>query len=151
MHIYTDGACSGNPGPGAYAVVIQPKELGDPVELINTGRKEETTNNEMELAAILEAMYIIWDFFHDGPTAENPQEVVIHSDSNWAIKGATKQWKMNAHKEYWSMVYKMINKCAVNHINVKFEWVKAHNGNKLNELADELAKARVNTFIQNTI
>lgn len=150
MRIFTDGACSGNPGPGGYAVVVEPFVLGDPVEFYFSGRKPFTTNNEMELMAAHEAMSIA-AMLVEKPKDKlhKPYTVTIISDSQYVVKGCTGEWKPKTHKDHWEMVRSHI--IYNPHIEFKFEWVKGHKGNKLNELADELAKLAIHTFIPSSI
>ena len=141
MIIYTDGACSGNPGPGGFGVVI----LDNDENLITyySERCEETTNNREELKAIL------WAFLRFGERAAASAEIpIVYSDSSYAVNTLT-SWMFNWEKKGW---LKSDNKTPENLDLIKpfFEYwsrgfrielkhVKGHNGNKWNELADNLA------------
>jgi ribonuclease HI len=155
MRIFTDGACFGNPGPGGWAFVIEPPDYPkSQIQHWRAGRKDETTNNEMELQALFEAMLavdsLLWypDILDDIEKGAKPYDVTIVSDSKYVVMGATGKWKTKTHLDLWEAVEAMKK---VKWINWDFQWVKAHNGNKLNELVDELAKLSVNIFIPNTI
>ena len=134
VEIYTDGACSGNPGVGGWASVLlyeqHKKEL--------YGNDKETTNNRMELTAVIEALKAL----------KRPCNVTLYSDSKYVIDSINKDWVYKWKANNW---IKSDRKPALNtdlwkellallevH-NVKFVWVKGHNGNEYNERCDELA------------
>ena len=132
--IYTDGACSGNPGPGGWGVVIfdnnnKQKNI--------SGSEKNTTNNRMELSAAIMALKKI----------KTNSEVIIYTDSTYVKNGITEwvlKWKENGwknsnkkpvkNKDLW---IKLNNLCKKNAIIWK--WVKGHSNNKYNNLADKLA------------
>ncbi|TAE43085.1 MAG: ribonuclease HI [Sphingobacteriales bacterium] len=132
IEIYTDGASSGNPGPGGYGVILKSgthyKEIAEGFRL--------TTNNRMELMAVCKGLEAI--------KAQN-QEVMVYSDSKYVIDSVEKKWVFGwvkkgfegkKNKDLWLRflaVYK--------NQNVKFTWVKGHNGHIENERCDELAVA----------
>jgi ribonuclease HI len=132
--IYTDGACSGNPGPGGWGAVI----LGEDKNQKNiSGNEKDTTNNRMELMATIMALEEI----------RTNSEVIIYTDSKYVKNGITewiKKWEKNGwksankkpvkNKDLW---VKLDNLCKDNEIIWK--WVKGHSNNKYNNLADELA------------
>ena len=134
VDIYTDGACSNNPGPGGYGAVLcynaKQKELSGGCEL--------TTNNRMELSAVINALEAI----------KEPCEVNLYSDSKyvvdsvskgWVYKWKTNNWKRGKEKalnvDLWIKLLSLLEKHEV-----KFIWVKGHNQNPLNERCDELAR-----------
>ena len=120
--IYTDGACSGNPGLGGWGAVII-KENGE--ESYFSGFQEDTTNNRMEIQAVIE-----------GLENSNPdEEIRIFSDSTYVINTLTKNWKRNANHDLWSKLDNLVRGR-----NIKWNWVKGHAQNTMNNLADELAK-----------
>ena len=132
--IYTDGACSGNPGPGGWGVVI----FDEKNKQYNiSGKVKETTNNRMELMAPIIALKKI----------KSKSDVVIFTDSTYVKNGITdwiKKWEKNdwknsnkkpvKNKDLW---IKLNDLCQKN--NVVWKWVKGHSNNKYNNLADELA------------
>lgn len=134
--IYTDGACSGNPGPGGWAWAVAPH--GEPQA---NGGESHTTNQRMELTAVIEAIKSV-------PADE---DVEIRSDSTYVVncfrdewwKGwLARGWKNSqrqpvANRDLWEPLIEMVNTRG----NVTFSWVKAHNGDPLNELVDQLAVA----------
>ena len=134
IKVYTDGACKGNPGPGGWGVYIQSNE--DEKELY--GGNPETTNNQMEMQAALEALKHLKD--------EN-EVIELYTDSNYLRQGITEwihKWKKNnwktaakkpvANRDLW------IEISDLNEImNVQWNWVKGHAGDPGNERADELA------------
>ena len=132
--IYTDGACSGNPGPGGWGAVIFNQR--DNQKNIS-GNEKNTTNNRMELLAAIMALKKI----------KSNSEVTIYTDSiyvkngitEWIVKWKKNEWKNSKkklvkNKDLW---IKLDNLCAQN--KVSWKWVKGHSTNKYNNLADELA------------
>ena len=137
--VYTDGACSGNPGPGGWGAII----IDEKKNLINlSGKEKSTTNNRMELVAPIMALKKI----------KRSSEIVIYTDSTYLKNGITiwiKNWekngwknankKLDKNKDLWVELNKATKK------NIIFwKWVKAHAGNKYNELADKLATEAIN-------
>ena len=133
LKIYTDGACSGNPGKGGWAAIIIDGKNQSNI----SGSENKTTNNRMELMAPIMALKKI----------KNKSEITIFTDSRYVKDGITewiKKWKLNnwknsnkkpvKNKDLW---IKLDNCCKKHDVNWK--WVKAHAGNKLNNLVDELA------------
>ena len=139
--IYTDGACSGNPGPGGWGAVLMYK--GTKKEI--SGAKNNTTNNVMELTAALEGLKML----------KFPCEVELYSDSAYLVNGFSQGWIYNwqknnwqtsnkdpvKNKEIWQEIYKMtqIHK-------VKFIKVKGHADNEFNNRCDELARNAIKTL-----
>ena len=136
LKIYTDGACSGNPGKGGWAAII----IDGKNQSIISGSENKTTNNRMELMAPIMALKKI----------KTKSEIIIYTDSRYVKDGITewiKKWKLNnwknsnkkpvKNKDLW---IKLDNCCQKHHVSWK--WVKAHAGNKLNNLVDELAVSR---------
>ena len=132
--IYTDGACKNNPGPGGWAALIRsPKG-----EKLITGAESMTTNNRMEMIAVIEAI----------STVEDGSEVVIHSDSRYVIDGITSwlpKWKLNNWRTSTnkpvknSDLWRDLDK-ANNRLHISWEWVKGHSGHPENELVDDEAR-----------
>jgi ribonuclease HI len=120
--IYADGACLGNPGPGGWGVVItEPAEL---YRELSGGPFPATTNNKMEITAVIEGLRSI----------EQGAEVIVRSDSEYIVKTMTLGWKRNANQELWRELDR-----EVASRKVRFEWVRGHAGDKYNERADKLA------------
>ena len=131
--IYTDGACSGNPGPGGWGAVLY---FGDQSKEIY-GSEQDTTNNKMELTAAIKALAAL----------NRPCKVVIHTDSNYLRNGITlwihdwkkKNWRTAGNKPVKNIeLWKDLEQEIERHV-VEWKWVKAHNGDIGNELADSLA------------
>ena len=122
LQIYTDVSCIKNPnGPGGWAIAIIED---DGYEYYFSDKNSCTTNNRMELTAVIEAVSSI----------KEKQECIIYSDSQLIINCATGKWKRKANLDLWKE-YDTFSKNKT----INFEWVKAHNGNKYNEIVDKLA------------
>ena len=136
--IYTDGACSGNPGPGGWAAVLIYNENRKEI----SGAKKETTNNIMELTAVIEALKLL----------KYPCEVDLYSDSAYVVNGFNQGWIYNwkknnwktsskepvKNKEIWEELYNLSKIHKVNFIKVK-----GHSTNELNNRCDELAREAI--------
>jgi ribonuclease HI len=130
IKIYTDGACSGNPGPGGWGVLLQWN--GHEKELF--GGEAETTNNRMEMQAVIEALKAL----------KRKSQIDLYTDSVYVQKGIT-EWIHNWKAKNWPA--KIKNKglwqamdTLVQQHDVTFHWVKGHAGHPENERADELAR-----------
>ena len=134
IQIFTDGACSGNPGPGGWCAIMRYNEN----EKILSGGEEHTTNNRMELSAVMYSLKAL----------KEPCEVHITSDSKYVIDSITKGWVYSWKKKGWK---KSDGKKALNvdlweellpllqiH-NVTFDWIKGHAGHPENEKCDDIA------------
>ena len=142
---YTDGACSGNPGPGGWGVLMRAMD-GEAVlkERELCGGEGETTNNRMELTAAITAL----------ETLERTSQITIVTDSTYVKDGLTKWihgWKRNGWKTAAKKpvknedLWKHLDAAAERH-DVTWEWVKGHAGHPENEKADELARAGMEPF-----
>lgn len=134
VYIYTDGACSGNPGPGGWGAILKygnaQKEL--------SGADELTTNNKMELTAVIMALRAL----------KEPCEVILTTDSKYVVDGIEKGWAKSWQRNGWKKADK---KPALNRElweellsllethRVKFNWVKGHAAHPENERCDEMA------------
>ena len=135
--IYTDGACKGNPGPGGWGVLILLEN--EQIEL--SGGSKETTNNQMELTAVIKAL----NFF------EKKIKVDLYTDSKYVMDGITdyiKKWKINGWQTANKKPVKNMNLWKIldelnNLHDINWNWVKGHSGNPENEKADALANLRI--------
>lgn len=140
--IHTDGACSGNPGPGGWGAILEFD--GRRKELF--GGEPQSTNNRMELTAAIEALRAL----------KRPSPVEIHTDSEYLRNGITKWingWKKNGWKtadrkpvknaELWQALDALMRSRQVS-----FHWVRGHSGHDLNERADELARQGMAPFLK---
>lgn len=139
--IHTDGACSGNPGPGGWGAIL---ESGSHRKELKGGEKM-STNNRMELTAAIRALEAL----------KSPSDVELHTDSNYlrgGITGWIKGWKKNGWRtsdkkpvknvELWQE----LEKAASRHV-VRWHWVKGHHGHDDNERADQLAREGMAPFM----
>lgn len=131
---YTDGSCMPNPGPGGWAFVLLPNK-DDSKEWHVSGGEKHSTNNRMELQAVIEALKFT-------QTKRN----TIYSDSKYVINGITK-WIGNWERKGWNKVknedlWKEL-RVLTRDKDIKWLYVKAHNGDEYNELVDKLAKKEV--------
>ena len=133
VEIYTDGACSGNPGPGGWGTIL--RFGGHEREL--SGYDAETTNNRMELMAAIEALNAL----------KGSRSVVLHTDSKYVMHGIT-EWMDNWKKRGWKTsnrkpvknqdLWMLLDEAIARH-EIQWKWVKGHDGIAGNEEADELA------------
>lgn len=122
--IYTDGACSGNPGPGGWGAVL----IWNGVVKELSGGELYTTNQRMELTAVIKALEAL----------KRPCEVIVRTDSQYLVNTMTQGWKRRANLDLWGRLDEL---CRVHKIS--WEWVRGHAGDPYNELADRLARAAI--------
>ena len=139
--IYTDGACSGNPGPGGWGAILRYKET----EKELSGGAADTTNNRMELTAVIEALALL----------KEPCVVELYSDSKYVIDGLSKGWAKGWQKRGW---IKSDKKPALNpdlwerllaltdRHEMHYHWVKGHAENEKNNRCDQMAVAESKKF-----
>ncbi len=149
VRVHTDGGCHGNPGPGAWAYVV---ELGsDTVE--GAGYDAATTNNRMELTAVIEALGYIRSRFRGTDKAESTPlpEVEIHTDSRYVQQGITSWieswerngWKTSAKKPVKNQeLWRRLRELQLE-MKPRWSWVRGHAGNPLNERCDELVQIAI--------
>jgi len=146
LKIYTDGGCSGNPGPGGWAYVIIIKTFqGESIIAENKGSQKETTNNRMELTAVIEALRAV-------KAASNlPRQVSVYTDSQYVQKGITewiRNWKRNSWRtsdkkpvknyDLWTELDSLTGDFVIN-----WEWVRGHAGNEYNERCDRMTQEAI--------
>jgi len=137
IDIFTDGACSGNPGPGGWGAILRSgaheKEL--------SGGEKATTNNRMEMMAAIEAL----------KSLKKPSQVTIHTDSRYLMDGATqwmRKWKANGWKTAGKQpvknedLWRALEEAAAPH-QVAWRWVKGHSDHVENARADALARGAI--------
>ena len=125
--IYTDGSCSPNPGAGGWAFVINREEEQEITETRVYGGLANTTNNVMEMTAVIEAIKTM---------GEEKVCCTIYSDSQYVINCAKGSWKRKANVDLW----KRYDRYALGK-TIEFVWVRGHSGDRYNELVDRLANA----------
>ena len=145
IQAYSDGGCLGNPGPGGWAYVLV-LEKGDK---IGSGGDPDTTNNRMELTAVIQALKDIHSY---GPWKQS--KVAFHTDSQYVHKGIT-QWIRRWEKNGWQTsakkpvknvdLWKTLGNLS-KALDVEWQWVRGHSGDRLNELCDRLVKQEMQLF-----
>ncbi len=139
VNIYTDGGSRGNPGIGAWGVFVDGEQ-----EIKMSGFEEMTTNNRMELTAVIKGL----------KSTKDRTEITLHTDSKYVIDGITKwinNWKKNGWKtaskkqvknsDLWKELDELASSC-----NIEWKWVKGHSGDRGNEIADELCNIEMDKF-----
>ena len=144
IKIYTDGGCSGNPGKGGWAyVIIRQTPLGEEIIRKQQGAEKNTTNNRMELTAVIEALRAL-------KTIEQHQ-AVLYTDSQYVQKGIG-EWIHNWKRNSWRTsdkkpvknqdLWMELDSLAAD-LSISWEWVKGHAGNKYNEMCDSMTQAAI--------
>jgi ribonuclease HI len=137
IEAFTDGACRGNPGPGGWGVLLRYNDH----EKRLYGAEADTTNNRMELMAVIKAL----------ESLNRDCKVKVTSDSQYVLKGIT-EWMDNWKKRGWKTaakkpvknvdLWQRLDKARATH-NIEWHWVKGHSGHVENEIADELANLAI--------
>jgi ribonuclease HI len=144
IEIYTDGGCSGNPGPGGWAFVLINGDDAEPIE--KWGAEETTTNNRMELQAVIAALEAL---------GKAPGAITVYTDSQYVQKGITewiivwksKGWKNSAkqpvkNQDLWQRLDALSGSLPITWV-----WVKGHAGNKYNERCDLLTQKAIDSLL----
>jgi ribonuclease HI len=126
LEIYTDGSCLGNPGPGGWAYLMREGEKTKRGQ----GGEAYTTNNRMELSAVIEALRAVDKEF---PASK---QIQLYTDSSWVVNTMTKNWKRKKNLDLWEELAPLL---VGKHI--EWNWVKGHNGHPENEDCDSRANA----------
>ena len=137
VDIFTDGACSGNPGPGGWAAILRAGKH----ERELSGGEVATTNNRMELTAVIRALEAL----------KKASAAVVHTDSRYVMDGATK-WMKNWKKNGWRTadkkpvkneeLWRALEEASARHA-ISWRWVEGHSGHAENERADALAREAI--------
>ena len=140
VNIWTDGACSGNPGPGGWGAILS---VGDRVKELSGG-EAETTNNRMELMAAIQALEAL----------KRPCQVALHTDSQY-LRGGVTQWMAGWKRNGWRTadrkpvknidLWQRLDAARAAH-DISWHWVKGHAGDAMNERCDALARAGMAPF-----
>lgn len=142
VEIWTDGACSSNPGPGGWASILNYKGI----EKVISGGNKETTNNVMELTAVIEGLKIL----------KEPCEVTLYSDSNYVVKAIEENWLVTWKKNGFKtankkpvknqQLWEELDLLLMTH-SVKFIHVKGHADNENNNKCDKIAREEAQKFV----
>jgi len=141
VYIFSDGACSGNPGPGGYGVILR---YGDKEAELSGGEKQ-TTNNRMELTGVIKGLEAL----------KYPCRVIIQTDSRYVVDGITKGWAKSWRKRGWvksdkqpalnpDLWGRLLDLLEIH--DAEFTWIKGHAGHEENERCDRLAVAQRDLF-----
>ncbi len=142
IFLYTDGACSGNPGPGGYCAILKFNEHTKTV----SGGEMNTTNNRMELTAVIEGLKAL----------NRPCKVTVVSDSKYVCDAINNKWLDNWIKKNWrksdgkavlnpELWQELLDLISIH--DVTFQWIKGHAGHEFNELCDRIAVSEYQKFI----
>lgn len=143
--IYTDGSCLGNPGPGGYAAIIQYGAKGEKEKIISGG-ESDTTNNRMEMTAVIEALHWVKKNILPEVSLRSSSEslpssrslslpsLTVVSDSKLLIETLTKGWKKKKNQDLWAALEE-----AQQGLRIVWSWVKGHATHAQNNRADEVA------------
>ncbi|KGE70664.1 ribonuclease HI [Spirochaeta lutea] len=144
IEVFSDGGCIGNPGPGGWAYIVS---LNNEITE-NYGAEPQTTNNKMELTAVIEALRFI------RAQGKEDSEIIITTDSQYVKNGITTwihSWKKNGwrtaakqpvkNRELWEAL-----DALAEGITISWRWVKGHSGNPMNERCDELVHVGINSL-----
>lgn len=142
LKLFTDGACSGNPGPGGWAFILRNSASGAETE--QSGGVAETTNNRMELTAVIEGLTAL----------EDPSEVEVWSDSQYVLHGLRdwldgwieKGWRRSGNKRVLNVdLWQQLDALRDRH-ELNYQWIQGHNGHPENERCDQLAVREIEQF-----
>ncbi len=142
MTIYTDGACSGNPGPGGWAAILRYGEA----EKVLSGGERNTTNNRMELTAVIRALEAL----------KGPCDVTLYSDSKYVVEAMAQGWAKGWQARGWKrssgsqaknpeLWERLLSLCETH--RVRWVWVRGHAENELNQRCDALAVEESRKFL----
>lgn len=128
VDIYTDGACKGNPGPGGWAAILR---FGEHERAVSGGAPR-TTNNRMEITAVIEGLRAI----------NERCDVTVYTDSEIVANCGAGTWKRKTNQDLWEQVDAETRR----HHRVRYTWVRGHDGHEMNERADRLASDEAKKF-----
>lgn len=141
VEIFTDGACKGNPGPGGWAAILRYKNVSKEL----SGGEPETTNNRMELIALIKALQQL----------KEKCEVVVYSDSRYLLNGLEKGWAEGWRRNNWMKankqlalnpdLWELLLDLTARH-KMEYHWIRGHTGHPENERCDQLASAQAEKF-----
>lgn len=141
--VYTDGACSGNPGPGGWAfVAVESSGTGTKIE--SSGSELNTTNNRMELTAVINGISFIKAIAYSSMLILTDSKYIVDAvNQGWLNSWVSKNWKKSDGKsvlnqDLWSKLLELMSI-----YNISFQWVKGHAGIPENERCDELARKEI--------
>lgn len=146
--VHADGACIRNPGPGGFAAIIRtPPGISPSFTTTVTGKQSRTTNNRMELSAVIQGLRTVQKAVQEGKLPQ-AQQVIVYSDSRYVVDAHNKFWIKNwqkngwlnyngkpvANPDLWQTLIELDQE-----LSTTYKWVKGHAGNEMNEKCDRLA------------
>lgn len=144
VDLYTDGACSGNPGPGGWCAILKAGKY----EKVISGSQPETSNNRMELTAVIEGLKAL----------KRPCEVTVTSDSKYVCDAINKRWLDSWIRKNWKKgdgkpvlnpdLWRSLSDLLQTH-RVRFVWIKGHDGHPFNERCDRIAVEEYGKYTEN--
>ncbi len=141
VYLYTDGACSGNPGPGGYGAILKYNNYEKEI----SGGEQNTTNNRMELTAVIKGLEALTERCHVVLTSDS-KYVIDALEKGWAIGWRQKGWMRSKNEkalnpDLWDVLLKLVE-----YHEIEYHWVKGHAGHPENERCDALAVAAIEKF-----
>lgn len=149
--VFSDGACRGNPGPGAYALIVQ-NSKGE-VVLKSSSVEVPTTNNKMELSGVIKGLHGLFEKFQEDGFSGSHLPVFVYSDSKYVVDGIklwvpgwkSRGWKKADNKEPENLaLWKELDQLTSSFQKIDFIWVKGHAGHPQNELCDQMCNSALN-------
>lgn len=149
--IFSDGACRGNPGPGAYALIVQ-NAKGE-VVLKSSSVEVPTTNNKMELSGVIKGLHGLYEKFQEDGFSGSHLPVFVYSDSKYVVDGIkswvpgwkARGWKKADNKEPENLeLWKELDLVTSGFQKIDFIWVKGHAGHPQNEMCDKMCNQALN-------
>ena len=155
LKIFTDGGCSGNPGPGGWAYIIVTETFQESAVLVEKYSFERnTTNNRMELTAVIESLRALISM------KNIPRKAVLYTDSQYVQKGITEwiiRWKKNAwrtadkkpvkNQDLWIELDSLCGELSRSEFLLKWEWIRGHCGNEFNERCDKMTQEAIASIL----
>ncbi|MCL2042524.1 MAG: ribonuclease HI [Treponema sp.] len=163
LKIFTDGGCSGNPGPGGWAyIIVQETFQGHTLLAEEFGGEKATTNNRMELIAVINSLQTLKNRNASERNASVPRKAVVYTDSQYVQKGITEwihKWKQNSwrtsdkksvkNQDLWVELEAISGELTLQGVTLNWEWVRGHSGIEYNERCDRMTQQAIASVQKN--